>query len=671
MFGENVALVQIRTKRRLSVKHLIACFFGATYSLCGFAAADLLVCGEKYVAFENSLSIKVSESRSTQLQSYINCLADAVVGGEETPRLIRLELPAGKTRLLEPLTVPRGLLEKGVALQVQSGAGGRAVLSGAMSLSGWRLMDEQRRVALGVPLSEGLYRVEVPNQVANAMRKGLNRDHGQKLDMAPPELIVDGKIFGLAQWPLTGFMKAKEGHDNVVSIRHSDMPPAADGDALMAHGFWFHDWADSQRTVASVDRASATVKLDGPPVRYGIKPGARFVLQNSPSFVRKHGDYAVAREKNEVYFFSNQPPSEVEVTGSASIIKGASSRVRLVGVTLEGVRGNAVDLIGDGNEITDVTVRNVGLVGIRINGYRNIVKNSHVHNVGAIGVELLGGDRKTLRSSDSVLVDSTIEHVGRLIWSANPGVRVVGVGVKVSGNVVRYGPHAGIFYFGNDHLIENNEVYEVAKLTDDVGGIYTGQDWTARGSRVVGNYVHDLHGVGREGATAYYLDDQASGVLVEENVAWNVDRGALVGGGRNNKILRNIFVHTSECLKIDERGLTTQGPNTRIGKRLLERLHAVDFSDSPYLERYPNLGSVLLDRPGVPVGNVVKFNFGLCGWKVANSARESGDVSINQQYPGGVKAVLATAPFDAPERRHVRRQLTPVFDFLGSAVFEK
>lgn len=67
--------------------------------------------------------------------------------------------------------------------------------------------------------------------------------------------------------------------------------------------------------------------------------------------------------------------------------------------------------------------------------------------------------------------------------------------MKVSGNVVRYGPHAGIFYFGNDHLIENNEVnYEVAKLTDDVGGIYTGQDWTARGSRVVGNYVHDLHG---------------------------------------------------------------------------------------------------------------------------------------------------------------------------------
>ena len=79
----------------------------------------------------------------------------------------------------------------------------------------------------------------------------------------------------------------------------------------------------------------------------------------------------------------------------------------------------------------------------------------------------------------------------------------------------------------------------MARQTDDVGAIYTGRDWTGQGSMVVENTIYDVHGNGRHGASAIYLDDQASGITVTGNTIYDVDRGVLIGGGRDNRVVDN------------------------------------------------------------------------------------------------------------------------------------
>jgi hypothetical protein len=126
---------------------------------------------------------------------------------------------------------------------------------------------------------------------------------------------------------------------------------------------------------------------------------------------------------------------------------------------------------------------------------------------------------------------------------------VNGVGNVIANNEVSQGPHAGIFYFGNDHEIAGNDVHAVALRTGDVGAIYTGRDWAGRGHKVHHNYIHDVQGVGQLGATALYIDDQSSGVELRDNIVKNVRRGVLVGGGRDNVITRNAFFDVKTCIK--------------------------------------------------------------------------------------------------------------------------
>lgn len=57
-----------------------------------------------------------------------------------------------------------------------------------------------------------------------------------------------------------------------------------------------------------------------------------------------------------------------------------------------------------------------------------------------------------------------------------------------------------------------------------------------------GNFVHDITDTGGFGASAYYLDEQAEGCLVERNVARNVAWPSHNHMARKNTIRNNIFL---------------------------------------------------------------------------------------------------------------------------------
>jgi len=183
------------------------------------------------------------------------------------------------------------------------------------------------------------------------------------------------------------------------------------------------------------------------------------------------------------------------------------------------------------------------------------------------------------------------------------------VGNVASHNLIHNAPHEAIYFSGNEHLIEYNEIYDIVKETGDAGAIHTGRDYTWRGNVIRYNYFHDLHGPGLFGVMGVYLDDFMSGTIVYGNIFYRAGRAVFLGGGRDNTVENNVFIDCEASVHIDARG-TTWAKNYFDGRYtvLTDRMKAVHFDQPPYSERYPELLTYYNDNPAIPKNNRVLHN---------------------------------------------------------------
>ena len=186
----------------------------------------------------------------------------------------------------------------------------------------------------------------------------------------------------------------------------------------------------------------------------------------------------------------------------------------------------------------------------------------------------------------------------------------------MSHNWMHDSPHAGVYFGGNDNILEYNEINDIALETGDVGAFYIGRDWTVRGNIVRYNYFHDLPGPGDGGVMAVYLDDAASGMTIFGNVFYKAGRAAFVGGGHDNIVENNIFVECNPSVHIDARGLGWAKMYIVKGGswNMYEKLDAVNYKQPPFSVRYPELPKILDEGdPAVPRGNKVLRNVSFGG----------------------------------------------------------
>src|SRR5262249_7093926 len=162
------------------------------------------------------------------------------------------------------------------------------------------------------------------------------------------------------------------------------------------------------------------------------------------------------------------------------------------------------------------------------------------------------------------------------------------------------------------HRIVGNEITRVVQETSDAGAIYAGRDWTARGTIIAENYIHDvvpMLGTSIEGhpyeVKGIYFDDLLSGNAVRRNVFVDVMRPVFIGGGRDNEVNANIFIRPRvAAINIDDRGLTWYAYDVANPKGdMRSKLTAVPYSGELYRSQYPGLANILHDEPGSPKNN--------------------------------------------------------------------
>ena len=245
-----------------------------------------------------------------------------------------------------------------------------------------------------------------------------------------------------------------------------------------------------------------------------------------------------------------------------------------------------------------------------------------------------GGDRKTLTPGNIAIVNNTIHDYGRVQRMYAAGIHFDGVGAHIANNQITDAPHCAMLFGGNDHLIELNEIARVCLESNDAGAIYCGRNWTMRGNCVKNNYLHDIDGFEHRGCVGVYLDDMFSSCDMIGNLFVNVTRAAMIGGGRDNHVIGNIFVGCNPTLHVDARALGwcadhADGWLAEAAEK--GTISGIEWNKPPYSDRYPELAAILDGEPKAPEGNVIAKNICVKGsWDVTKNGQWQGD-SIEQK----------------------------------------
>jgi hypothetical protein len=351
--------------------------------------------------------------------------------------------------------------------------------------------------------------------------------------------------------------------------------------------------------------------------RYGLGERIRFAVEHAGALLDQPGEWHRDSDSGRLVVWPRDGggPLEASVAASLIVLRGAA-HVRIEQLTLESVRGDAIAAENITNvDISNVVVRNTGGRAVVLEtASKSSVRASRIQDTGDGGIVLSGGNRTLLLPARLHIEDSIIERYARLGLSNRPAITAHGVGSRIRGNVIDDGPNMAIEFTGNDHEIVLNEISRAARETGDAGAIYTGRDWTAQGTVVMHNFLHDIRGRPGLDVKGVYLDDLASGIRVEGNVFLRVDQPLFIGGGRDNRLTGNLMVASEPGVHIDGRGQTwMREAVVRADDTLQTRLRTWPIEAPLWRQRFPELYRTLTDEPQKPKRNLARGNLFLAG----------------------------------------------------------
>ncbi len=471
---------------------------------------------------------------------------------------------------------------------------------------------------------------------------------------APAEAYV-ADVVGSAKIDDYGARGAKEGKIIYEGDRASRWVGEKD---VWLHGFWALDWADQRQKVESIDTEKHVITLAKPDHEWGYRVKQWYYAFNILAELDSPGEWYLDRAAQTLYFWPTAPVQTSDVLMSLAptlVTLRDVSNVTLRGLTLEAARETGLTVDGGENvRVSACTIRNIGGWGVRITGARNSgVAGCDISETGDGGIDLDGGDRKTLTPGGLYADNNHIHHYSRWNPVYNAGVRLGGVGGRVSHNLIHDAPHLAIGLIGNDHVIEFNEIHSVVENASDAGVIYAGQDWSMRGNSIRYNYLHHVYGRESRGCMGVYLDDNFSSALIYGNIFNQVSRAVFLGGGRDNLVENNLFIDCDPAVNVDARGL---GWRANGKADLTKRLEAMPFQSEPWRSRYPELLTLLTDDAMAPKGTLVTRN-AATGGKWSNITREAIPYVVEKDNFIGGDPLFA----DAAQADFTLRKDSPVF----------
>ncbi len=443
----------------------------------------------------------------------------------------------------------------------------------------------------------------------------------------PMELFIDGQVMTLSRWPNEGYapMDEKPLSERIIEpgdeFNSADNPSKGgafyvDFDRLeywsKAEDIWLdgvvgREWSWQSHKVASIDDEKKIITLRDP-APYTISMTPRFFIENLLEEIDKPGEYFIDRATGYLYLY---PPKNLADDSSISVsiltdnmlvIDGAAN-LTFDAITLDIGRSSAIEVLkGISNRFVNLQIKQFTGPAVLLNGRNNGLKHCSIHHVGGSGVILDGGDSVNLIEAANYVEDTRIFNFANYDKAYTPGIKMLGVGNRVSHCEIYDGPHGGITVAGNEQLIEYTVFHDLVKRFNDFGAIYAAIGWnpTQRGNVIRRNFFYDIGAEVGKWRMAIYSDWLSQGFTIEENVFYRIGSqprmyeymAVVNSGGRYNNILNNVFV---DCAVPYERGYNMSYNFQKNGRdKELEKNWQDLFRDKKVLSgiygvRYPEL----------------------------------------------------------------------------------
>ena len=461
--------------------------------------------------------------------------------------------------------------------------------------------------------------------------RGFTNEHPAVL-----EVFCGGERMQIARWPNEGFAQFEEIVDFGSGLRDPDGPERPGvfrytGDrperwnveeGVWLQGYWARAYLCTMVRAGEIDAATKQIKL-AVPLHYGLdtRGAGRWFAFNVLEELDRPGEWYLDRDSGTLYLWPPDGGSDVTVSVLTEPIvrMDGASHVTLRGLTIECGRHNAVSVRnGEGNRVIGCEIRNTGRHAVEIvGGSDHGVVGCDIHHTGYAGIYMTGGDRETLTPAGHFAENNHIHHTSVLRRTHAGSLALNGVGCRASHNLIHHEPHTAVWWKGNDHLMEFNEIYYVCTETTECGVFYTGRNWTYRGNVIRNNYIHHINdsreGCG-SGINVAHLDDAVSGTTFEGNLSRLCGRGVSICGGPDNIVTNNIFADCMLGVSLSARGIqwwtysrdedgTVTAIDTRTGKpsrTLLGTLDQVPYQEPPWT-KYPHMADFLAPERD-PVG---------------------------------------------------------------------
>eukprot|EP00040_Diaphanoeca_grandis_P029580 m.173519 g.173519 ORF g.173519 m.173519 type:complete len:709 (+) comp31726_c4_seq1:17-2143(+) len=448
----------------------------------------------------------------------------------------------------------------------------------------------------------------------------------------------DGTPLRVARWPNDDWVLTQSGSNATGFQTPTDVPHIAlptpgtpTNNTLLAAGYWWYDWSDATIVVSALQSTGfATVRTQDQPHYVSAKGnfpiGSRFFLLNQPELLDVAGEYWLDQDHGMLYVYPSSPTWPGGVLSTATtLFEFQSGGTPWSGLTFQGLELIAAQdtafhcatCIASDIVIQSCNLTGFGVGAISIDGGTNWTINKvAVTNTGGTAVRLRGGNRTTLAPANHAITDSTISNFSRTCFTYQPGVNLGGVGCTASNNEISNGPHQGLLWGGNNHVISQNVIHDVVLESFDSAAIYASdRDWSMRGTIIRHNLIFNLGLVTTKCNTrtscnihAIYLDALQDGFTVDGNVvvqsdaiaATNHGQGIINNGGRDDTLVNNMCVGWDVCVASQDCGLTWYAPTQNKYVAQLAKLHAAQTLPM-YRMQYPAMTKINSNEIAMPL----------------------------------------------------------------------
>ena len=448
------------------------------------------------------------------------------------------------------------------------------------------------------------------------------------------ELFCHDQPMQLARWPNVGWWSiwrpavagSRPNAANPKGIPsaffyHGDRPARwAGAEDVILRGYWRHDWYEEGQRIARIDTGAKSITF-AEPCAYGVGGGLRrYYALNVLEELDAPGEWYLDRKAGILFLY---PPARmgrkqvwVSVLQAPLLSLDGAAHITFRGLTLQYGQAGAVRIAGGSDvRIARCVLRDFAGAAVEISkSTRCGVAGCDISQIGRAGILLDGGDRKTLARGDNYADKNHVHHWGRLERTYAGAIHLTGVGNRAAHNLLHHAPHSAVFFYGNDHLIEFNEMHHLMLETHDAGACYMGRNYTCQGNMIRYNFIHHRGAFGI-GSSGVYLDDGNMGNTIFGNIFYKGTWATVLGGSRDTRVLNNLFVECEPAVNIDDRAYNHWGEKGTLTLTLRD----VPYKEAPWNTRYPLLAKIEDDDPCEPKYNEVAYNVRYKGtWTLLN-----------------------------------------------------